>query len=192
MSFYTLVALPLRENTTASVAVREAVRSGTVRSGCFLKTVSVVEDRSLLAPYFWSRLAMAGPVGPMWFDPAPPGYPWSMLMVPVNITTKGAELLVDQIKEAGNNSMKTGNHYDALWKYNHALVLCRDHKLSGRRVSVISSNCSQACLHLTYYLDAFSHASDAINNDPSSPILYKVWSRCLTHLCPLSDRVEPH
>ena len=57
-------------------------------------SVSVVEDRSLLAPYFWSRLAMAGPVGPMWFDLAPPGYPWSMLMVPVNITTKGVSRCV--------------------------------------------------------------------------------------------------
>jgi tetratricopeptide (TPR) repeat protein len=121
---------------------------------------------------------MAGPVGPMWFDPAPPGYPWSMLMVPVNITTKAqAELLVDKIKEVGNHRMKTGNHYDALWKYNHALVLCRDHKLAGQRVSVISSNCAQACLQLKYYLDAFSHASDAINSDPASPILYKAFYR---------------
>ena len=37
---------------------------------------------------------MAGPVGPMWFDPAPPGYPWSMLMVPVNITTKAVSRCV--------------------------------------------------------------------------------------------------
>jgi tetratricopeptide (TPR) repeat protein len=84
---------------------------------------------------------------------------------------------VDKIKEVGNHRMKTGNHYDALWKYNHALVLCRDHKLAGQRVSVISSNCAQACLQLKYYLDAFSHASDAINSDPASPILYKAFYR---------------
>ena len=30
---------------------------------------------------------MAGPVGPMWFDPAPPDYPWSLVKVRTDITT---------------------------------------------------------------------------------------------------------
>ena len=30
---------------------------------------------------------MAGSVGPMWFDPAPPDYPWSLVKVRTDITT---------------------------------------------------------------------------------------------------------
>lgn len=87
-----------------------------------------------------------------------------------------AERLVDEIKVAGNNSLRHGDNYDAIWKYNHALVLCRDHHLPLPKVAIIHSNCAQACLNLKYYLQAHSHADSAIkcDPDPHSVILEKV------------------
>lgn len=91
-----------------------------------------------------------------------------------------AERLVDEIREAGNNSLRRGNNYDAVWKYNHALVLCRDHHLPLPKVAIINSNCAQACLNLKYYPQAYSHADDAIKCDPHSVILEKVSIHLLT------------
>ena len=86
---------------------------------------------------------------------------------------------MDEIKEAGNESLRRGDNYDALWKYNHALVLCRNHNLPLPKVAVVSSNCSQACINLKYYMDAFSHADHAIRTDPLSNIVHKVH----VHVC---------
>lgn len=42
---------------------------------------------------------MSGPIGPMWFDPAPPGYPWPVLVVPVNITSLEVSLVRDLVRK---------------------------------------------------------------------------------------------
>ena len=36
---------------------------------------------------------MSGSLGPMWFEPAPSGYPWSVLAVPVDITKQVSQFV---------------------------------------------------------------------------------------------------
>ena len=102
---------------------------------------------------------------PMWFDPAPPGYPWMFLHVPTDLGRSQAADLVDLIMTAGKELMKAGEDYGALWKYNHILVLCRDYGLNERVVEA-RTKCAKACLKLGMYGDVYAHSCECIHIDP--------------------------
>lgn len=89
---------------------------------------------------------------------------------------QGAERLVDEMREAGNRSMRQGDHYDALWKYNHAIILCREQEVSPPKTAIVNCNCAQACLKLKHYIQAFKTATTAIKTDPKSSIIHKVYT----------------
>ena len=59
-----------------------------------------------------------------------------------------ARQLVEDIKAAGNESFKNEDFYDALWKYEHALQLCRVHSALEGEMATLHCNCSMACLKL--------------------------------------------
>ena len=81
---------------------------------------------------------------------------------------------MNTIREAGNDSLRRGNPYDALWKYSHAMVLCKDHDLPTDMVATLQGNCAQACLNLQLYTDAFEFASTCIYLNPDADKLAKV------------------
>lgn len=62
------------------------------------------------------KSTMSGPIGPMWFDPAPQGYPWERLMVPINITDQKVRLYPEShtnklYQNYKNTNISTKNNY---------------------------------------------------------------------------------
>ena len=83
--------------------------------------------------------------------------------------------------------MKQGQFYDAIWKYSHALELCRERGLI-KEMAVLHGNTALACLKMgdcfkpmdlppqmaIWYTAGYSHACGSIQLDPGSDIIYKV------------------
>ena len=86
-------------------------------------------------------------------------------------------MCVEAIKKAGNENLQNGKPFDALWKYSHALIVCREWKLPKNTESAIVANCALACLNHKLYQDAYIFANECIklNTDNS----YKVQCRCI-------------
>lgn len=73
--------------------------------------------------------------------------------------------LVEIMKLKGDECLKRGLMYDALWKYAHAIQLSKKLHLTSK-LAVLFSNCAKACLKLERHMDAFKHASNCIKHDP--------------------------
>ncbi len=80
-----------------------------------------------------------------------------------------ATALVHEIKDHGNEALKRGNSYNALWKYYHALLISQTCPLHPNLVAVINGNCAQACLNMKLYIQAITYASIHAQLDPQSP-----------------------
>jgi len=101
-----------------------------------------------------------------------------------------AKMCADQIKSVGNDRLKQGDYYDAIWKYSHALQLCLERPGLNKEAAIVQVNCALACLKLGdslrpllappqmnfWYAAAYGHANGSIFLDPGSDIVYKVRS----------------
>lgn len=66
------------------------------------------------------------------------------------------------MKDRGNKSFKNGDYYDALWKYQHACLLCCNYSSLKTDIAVLHSNIAAACLKL----------GDAKKRDLLDPLQY--------------------
>ena len=121
----------------------------------------------------------------------PPSLPFLSLSFPFQEALK----LVLTIKGFGNECFRRGENYDALWKYEHALLLCYTypHQLSSEKAA-LHSNIAAVCLkmgdsrdeslldpqqfppsHVLWYAFTQQHSSEAIALAPEAKILHKVY-----------------
>ena len=63
-----------------------------------------------------------------------------------------AKMCADQIKSVGNDRLKQGDYYDAIWKYSHALQLCLERPGLNKEAAIVQVNCALACLKLGHSL----------------------------------------
>ena len=101
--------------------------------------------------------------------------------------------LADEIRKKGNDLFKKEVYYDALWKYEHALLLCRPFRSLNDDVAALYSNIAAVCLKLgngnradlldpskfppkaiLWYVFTQQHATAAISLNPSPSIACKV------------------
>ena len=80
---------------------------------------------------------------------------------------------MEKIKEAGNEDLRKGSTYEALWKYNHAVEVCKDCGLVSE-MATIKGNCAQACLNMDLYVQAYEHAQRHVELNPDSPKVHWV------------------
>ena len=81
---------------------------------------------------------------------------------------------MDEITQVGNECLWMKDYSDALWKYRHALLLCHVHKLPIQKIAILESNCSEACLRLGFYDEAYKHAKLSIEVDTDHDNAHKV------------------
>ena len=104
-----------------------------------------------------------------------------------------ARAIAQKIRKCGNESFRNGNNYDALWKYEHALLICHGYSTLKMDTAALHSNIAAVCLkmadsqdedlldphqfprsHILWYAFTQQHASEAISLRPGAKILYKV------------------
>ena len=97
------------------------------------------------------------------------------------------------MKKRGNESFRRGDNYDALWKYEHGLLLCHSYPSLRPEKAALHSNIAAVCLKLgdsgddalldpqqfppspvLWYAFTQQHASEAITLKPEPKILHKV------------------
>ena len=97
------------------------------------------------------------------------------------------------MKACGNESFRRGDNYDALWKYEHALLLCHSYPSLKADTAALHSNIAAVCLklgdagsedlldpqqyppsHVLWYAFTQQHSSEAITLCPEAKILHKV------------------
>ena len=111
------------------------------------------------------------------------------------------------MKERGNERFKSGDYFDALWKYQHSLTLASNLKYTdpNETMAIVHSNISACCLKLgdddridllrsvegfsihqtTWYNFGYQHAHNAILLDPPPKVAGKVGGIGIT--CSASD-----
>ena len=101
--------------------------------------------------------------------------------------------MATEMKVRGNESFRRGDAFDALWKYEHALLLCHSYPSLKADTAALHSNIAAVCLklgdagsedlldpqqyppsHVLWYAFTQQHASEAIVLDPEAKILHKV------------------
>ena len=106
-------------------------------------------------------------------------------------------MIASKIRKCGNESFRNGDNYDALWKYEHALLICHGHSTLKMDIAALHSNIAAVCLkmadaqdhglldsgqfprsHILWYAFTQQHASEAINLGPGSKVLHKVCKYC--------------
>lgn len=104
-----------------------------------------------------------------------------------------AQGVAAEMKRQGNESFRRGDNYDALWKYEHALLLCHSYPSLRADTAALHSNVAAVCLklgdagseelldpqqyppsHVLWYAFTQQHASEAITLSPEAKILHKV------------------
>lgn len=104
-----------------------------------------------------------------------------------------AQRTAAEMKTSGNESFRRGDNYDALWKYEHALLLCHSYPALKADTAALHSNIAAVCLklgdagsedlldpqqyppsHVLWYAFTQQHASEAITLCPEAKILHKV------------------
>lgn len=85
--------------------------------------------------------------------------------------------LVESMKSQGDESLKQGDRYDALWKYAHAIKLSKELNLTSE-LAILYRRSAKACLKLKHHADAIEHASNCIEHDPKSDMV----NMCSLHI----------
>lgn len=84
------------------------------------------------------------------------------------------------MKDRGNQSFRKGDYYDALWKYQHACLLCSKYSSLKTDTAVLHSNVAAACLKL-----GDAKRIDLLDPRQCSPLcchpLYVVWYAFAKH-----------
>lgn len=107
--------------------------------------------------------------------------------------TQEAKKLADQIRTKGNDYFKKGEYFEALWKYEHALFLCRSYPPLKDDAAALHSNIAAVCLKfgtarrvdllnpskfppsiMLWFVYTQQHATEAINRNPPPKIASKV------------------
>ena len=116
------------------------------------------------------------------------------------------------MKACGNESFRRGDNFDALWKYEHALLLCHSYPSLKADTAALHSNIAAVCLklgdvgsedlldpqqyppsHVLWYAFTQQHASEAITLCPEAKILHKVKSpNGLHNIMTLYEKGKPN
>ena len=106
-------------------------------------------------------------------------------------------MAAEEMKRRGNQSFKSGDYFDALWKYEHANALLDSFEFLKveEEMAILHSNISASCMRLgdqdrvellhsmegfpnhqiMWYGYSHQHAHSAISLEPSIKITCKVW-----------------
>ncbi len=104
-----------------------------------------------------------------------------------------AKEISEKMKNSGNNYFKRGDHWEAIWKYEHALFIARSFPQLKEESALLHCNIAAACLKLgkddrsdllegsmfppstiLWFVYTQQHTTEAINFNPSNSILCKV------------------
>ena len=91
--------------------------------------------------------------------------------------------MFSKLSSQGNTLFAGGNYEQALDKYHQALKYCHEQSMK-KEISTLQANCSQACLMLHKYIEAYTHCCECIKLDETNFTGYYRRAQALKCLLP--------
>lgn len=96
------------------------------------------------------------------------------MSIPSSSFVQEAHNILSRIKKHGNESLQKGESYEALWRYEHALLLCDRH--SSLRFDAVALRCNIAKICLKMGDEGNEEFLEQL--DPSATYLADICSHC--------------